>query len=172
MNHLPSKTTEELLQLLKEGTNLHSEGTIMDIEVILQERDVQYNVPYKKAKRRYEPEVEAPKSTEDSGLIFTPFLLAIVFMALPYLSRFDILLPASVNPDQLFYINIGIVIILRIMVLAVIDHFNSKLGISGSLWYLLGLVFGPLALIAYNIYLWVRPSGSSNDQILDSTGED
>jgi len=173
MNNLTSKNNEELLQILKEGTNLHSERAIIDVEIILQERDVQYNVPYRKVKVKTgsstEINSEVSKRLADSGFVFAPFLVAVLFITSPFLFQYFVTIPSGANPEHLFYMSIGFLIFKRIVVLAIIDHYNKKFGVSGMLWYILGLVFGSWALIAYNIYLWVQTGTKTENQPLDSS---
>jgi hypothetical protein len=173
MNDLTSKNNEELLQILKEGTNLHSERTIIDVEIILQERDVQYNVPYKKVKVKTgsstEIKSEVSKRLTEYGFVFAPILVAAIFLASPFLLEYFVTIPRGANPEHLFYLSIGVLIFKRIVVLGTIDHYNKKFLIVGMLWYVLGLIFGSWALIAYNIYLWVQTAPKMDNQPLDSS---
>lgn len=173
MNELTTKSNEELLQILMEGEDIHSEAVIMNAEVILQERDVQYTVPFRKAKSKAQGKVQTNSEVSariaDSGFVYAPILLAVLFLSSPFLFEYFITIPRGANPEHLFYLGVGFLVFKRIVVLAIIDYYNKKLGISGMLWYVLGLIFGSWTLLAYNIYLWVQTGTKTENQPLDSS---
>ena len=166
MDNLNTKSNEELLQLIKEGTAIHTEAIIMEVEVILMERDIQFNSPYKKSKRPVQSNSELPKRTTVKGLIVAPFLVGVLFVASPFILSSLITIPKGADAEQLFYLNIGAIIVKRIIVLSIVDYYNKKLTISGALWYILGVVFGGWSLLAYNIYLWANFE-KENDEAID-----
>lgn len=156
MDNLTSKSNEELLQYIKEGTSIHSESTIMEVEVILMERDVQFNAPFKKPKRQVQSNSEVAEPRTVEKIIVAPFLTGLIFVVAPFMLSSIIKIPTSADAEQLFYLNIGAVVVMRIIVLSIVDYYNKKLAISGALWYVLGIVFGGLSLLAYNIYIWAN----------------
>ena len=161
--NIADQPSDKLIEILREGTPLHAESLLMEIEVELMERDVEYTIPFKKTKQgsrrasNGSNDLIESEQLEDQGIVFVPFLVGIVLLVTPIIFSMAITIPRSADPEHLLYFSIGFIVMQRIIVLGVIDNYNRKLKIGGGWWYVMGVIFGTWALLAYNISWWMKP---------------
>lgn len=140
---MSSKSNEELLDILQHKRNDYQAKAILDVENVLKERCIEYQIA--KSEEKIEPIVVA---TADN-YIYGPFLVGIVLGLVS-------LINPSIESHDAVSINLTINILFRAIVLFWSYNLCERFSLNKSLWMILGLLVGGWSLIAINVAIWFK----------------
>ncbi len=151
------KSDGELLDILQYKRNDYQEKAIIDIENILKERGVKYEITIPQ-----EQESKEHTTTTDEQNIYGPLVVGIILVLIS-------LKTPTIESHDAVSINLTVNIIFRAIVLFWTYHLTEKFYLNKLLWMILGLVFGGWSLIAINVAIWFKDLKKESISNTDNT---